>query len=168
MHPFHSTEHRVDRTCSRFPDFPREPALLVRLIKRIARTVHDAGNGRLRAHGINHTDYNILMMLYGTEDYSSTPSELAAAAGEKVANITRVCNSLCEKKLTHRAPSVEDRRKVVVRLSAHGKRFVEGLLPDMAELLHESVQGLETSEQAALEALLKKMLIDTERMGDMR
>ncbi|HET7269186.1 MAG TPA: MarR family transcriptional regulator [Oleiagrimonas sp.] len=166
MHPFHATERRVDRTCSRFPDFPRDPALLVRLIKRIAQTVHDAGNGSLRKHGINHTDYNILMMLYGSEDYASTPSELAAAAGEKLANITRVCNALCDKKLIHRAPSAEDRRKVTVRLSARGERFVEGLLPDMAGLLHRSVRGLDAREQATLETLLKKMLVDAERMGD--
>lgn len=165
MHPFQSTERRVHRTCERFPDFPRDPALLVRLIKRIARTVHDAGNGRLREHGINHTDYNILMMLYGSEDYASTPSELAAAAGEKVANITRVCNTLCEKQLIHRGPSAEDRRKVEVRLSTEGEQFVQALLPDMAELLHKSVRGLQAHEQATLETLLKKMLIDTERMG---
>ncbi len=164
MHVFDATEHRIDTTCARFPSFPREPAVLVRLVKHIARSVHDAANASLRRHGINHTDYNILMMLYGSEDGTITPSQLAEAAGEKVANITRVCNVLCDKQLIHRAPSDADRRKVELRLSARGTALLEDLLPDMETLLNTSVEGLDTKEQAVLEQLLKKMLTHTERM----
>lgn len=166
MHAFDATERRVDTTCARFPSFPREPAVLVRLVKHIARSVHDAANVNLRKHAINHTDYNILMMLYGSEKGTISPSRLAEAAGEKVANITRVCNVLCDKKLIHRAPSAEDRRKVELRLTARGKTLVERLLPDMVDLLNTSVDGLDANEQATLERLLKKMLTSTERMRE--
>ncbi|HEX7338460.1 MAG TPA: MarR family transcriptional regulator [Rhodanobacteraceae bacterium] len=165
MPSFDATERRVDRTCGRFPAFPRQPALLVRLVKHIARSVHDAGNASLRAHGINHTDYNILMMLYGSEDATCTPSDLAAAAGEKLANITRVCNALCDKKFITRAPSHDDRRKIMVRLTPAGRRFVEGLLPDMADLLDAFTQGLDAREQTTLEKLLKKMLAGAEAVA---
>jgi MarR family transcriptional repressor of emrRAB len=42
----------------------------------------------LRPCGINHPEYNVLMMLYGTEGYALNASELAEADGEKAANIT--------------------------------------------------------------------------------
>lgn len=166
MHAFDPTERRIDTTCKRFPSFPREPAVLVRLVKHIARSVHDAANIDLRKHGINHTDYNILMMLYGSENGTISPSRLAAAAGEKLANITRVCNALCDKKLIHRAPSAEDRRKVILRLAAPGKALVERLLPDMTDLLNMSVSGLKSQELATLERLLKKVLTNTEGMRE--
>ncbi len=166
MHAFDATERRIDTTCARFERFPRGAAVLVRLVKHIAGSVHDTANVRLRRHGINHTDYNILMMLYGSEDGTITPSRLAAAAGEKVANITRVCNVLCDKKLIHRAPSEDDRRKVELRLSCKGTALIEQLLPDMIELLDVSVEALDDAEQADLERLLKKMLVGTERMHE--
>lgn len=164
MSGFESTEQRVDTTAARFPGFPRQPALLVRLIKRLAGNVQDAGNARLRQHGINRTDYDILMMLYGSAAGSISASELAAAAGEKVANITRVCNSLCDKSLIHRAYSDEDRRKVELRLTDQGTALVEQMLPDMAQLLNASVQNLDAREQATLEQLLKKMLAASDHM----
>lgn len=166
MHVFDATERRIDNTCRRFPSFPREPAVLVRLVKHVARSVHDAANERLREYGINHTDYNILMMLYGSRDATISPSRLAEAAGEKVANITRVCNALCDKKLIHRAPSGADRRKVELRLSTRGTALIEQLLPEMVRLLQVSVTGLDTDEQVTLERLLKKMLSHTERMRE--
>lgn len=36
----------------------------------------------LRPYGINHPEYNLLMMLYGTESNAMHPTELADAAGE--------------------------------------------------------------------------------------
>lgn len=166
MHPFDATEHRIDTTCARFPAFPREPAILVRLVKHIARSVHDTANVVLREHELNHTDYNILMMLYGSREAAISPSQLAAAAGEKSANITRVCNMLCERQLIYRAPSAEDRRKVALSLTARGKALVERLLPAMSDLLNECTRGLKPDEQTRLEGLLKKLLASTEQVRD--
>ncbi len=164
MHEFDATERRVDTTCARFPSFPREPAVLVRLIKRIAGNVHDAGNTSLREHGINHTDYNVLMMLYGSEEATISPSQLATASGEKGANITRVCDALCTKGFLARARDVEDRRKVKLRLTERGHALVESILPDMSQLLNVSVDGLDAKAQAKLEDLLKIMLDNTAGM----
>jgi MarR family transcriptional repressor of emrRAB len=164
VHAFEATERRVDTTCARFPTFPREPAVLVRLIKRIAGNVHDAGNISLREHGINHTDYNVLMMLYGSEEATISPSQLAAASGEKGANITRVCDALCAKGFLARARDVEDRRKVKLHLTARGHKLVESILPDMSHLLNVAVAGLDRKAQANLERLLKAVLVNTIEM----
>src|SRR5215469_844645 len=105
MSDFASTEQRLAVTCRRYPDFPRRPGALVRLIKHIHKLLHDEANLRLKPHGINHPEYNLLMMLYGTASGTMSPSELADAAGEKSANITRLTNELCEKGLIARSGS---------------------------------------------------------------
>ena len=119
MSSFDATETRIDATCARWPGFPREPAVLVRLVKGIYKTVHDRANAVLREFELSHAEYNILMMLYGTGDGALHPSQLAEAAGEKSANITRLTDRLCEKGLIERTPSAEDRRKISLSLSRH-------------------------------------------------
>lgn|SRR5690349_15963962 len=159
MSVFASTEARILHTCERFPGFPRDAAVLVRLIKHIYAQVHDEANVVLREHGLNHTDYNILMMLYGSADNAVNPSSLGGAAGEKSANITRICNALCDKGLIDRvADPGGDRRKVVLSLTAQGERLIEGLLPKMSSLLQGYARGFQPHELAQLEALLKRLL----------
>lgn len=51
------------------------------------------------------------MMLYGTPGQAITPTEVAEAASEKPANITRLTDQLHEKGLIARASSADDRRK---------------------------------------------------------
>ena len=155
---FLPTEQRLAITCRRHPAFPREPAVLVRLVKHIYRRVHDDANASLKPWGINHPEYNLLMMLYGTEGYTLNPSQLAEAAGEKAANITRLTNGLCDQGLIERTASKEDRRKIALTLTKAGIAMIESFLPDICSLLERQATGLQPREMAQLEKLLKKFL----------
>lgn len=163
MNSFLPTEQRLAITCQRHPAFPREPAVLVRLIKHIHKRVHDDANALLKPWGINHPEYNLLMMLYGTEGYTLNPSQLAEAAGEKSANITRLTNELCDKGLIERAASEADRRKVALTLTKAGVAMIESFLPDICALLERQTAVLQARELAQLEKLLKKFLGQLER-----
>ncbi|GGA01809.1 MarR family winged helix-turn-helix transcriptional regulator [Dyella caseinilytica] len=158
MADFASTEQRLAVTCHRYPDFPRRPATVVRLIKHIYKLVHDEANTVLKPYGINHPEYNLLMMLYGTASGTMSPSELADAAGEKSANITRLTNELCEKGLISRTASADDRRKLELSLTAQGLALIESFLPDICKLLFRETSELTVSEQVQFEKLLKKFL----------
>ncbi|CAM5255932.1 MarR family transcriptional regulator [Rhodanobacter lindaniclasticus] len=160
---FLPTEQRLAVTCRRHPAFPREPAVLVRLVKHIYKRVHDDANALLKAWGINHPEYNLLMMLYGTEGYTLNPSQLAEAAGEKSANITRLTNELCDKGLIARTADEADRRKVTLTLTEAGVAMVESFLPDICALLDRQTAGLQPREVVQLEKLLKKFLDQLEQ-----
>jgi len=163
MSSFLPTEQRLAVTCRRHRAFPREPAVLVRLVKHIYKRVHDDANALLKPWGINHPEYNLLMMLYGTEGYTLNPSQLAEAAGEKSANITRLTNELCDKRLVERTASDEDRRKVTLTLTEAGVAMIESFLPDICELLERQRGALQPREMAQLEKLLKKFLAQLEQ-----
>ena len=163
MSSFAPTEQRLAVTCQRHPPFPREPAVLVRLVKHIHKRLHDQANAALKPFGLNHPEYNLLMMLYGTEGQALHPTELADAAGEKSANITRLTNELCEKGLIARNASDEDRRKVTLTLTPQGIATVESFLPDICGLLERQANGLSPREMAQLERLLKKFLVQLEQ-----
>ncbi|KAB7771362.1 MarR family winged helix-turn-helix transcriptional regulator [Xanthomonas maliensis] len=158
MGSFDTTASRVDHTCQRYPDFPREPAVLVRLIKHLHKRLHTHACVKLKSYGISPPEYDILMMLYGTPTQSITPTEVAEAASEKPANITRLTDQLCEKGLIGRATSAEDRRKITLTLLPAGLALIERMLPDARDLLMAQVAEIGEAEQVRLEKLLKKML----------
>ena len=155
---FSPTEQRLAVTCQRFPALPHRPAVLVRLVKHLYKQVHDDANALLKPLGINHPEYNLLMMMYGSEDFTLNPSQLAEAAGEKSANITRLTNELCSKHLVQRTADATDRRKVALSLTKTGVTMIEGLLPDIGTLLDQQTAGLRPREMVQLEKLLKKFL----------
>jgi MarR family transcriptional repressor of emrRAB len=163
MNSFQPTEQRLAVTCRLHPAFPREPAVLVRLVKHIYKRVHDDANAVLRPWGISHPEYNILMMMYGTEGHALNPSQLADAAGEKSANITRLTSQLCDKGLIERAADDADRRKVTLSLSTAGLAMIEEFLPAICALLERQSATLEVLEMAQLERLLKKFLDQLEQ-----
>src|SRR5690242_1459101 len=159
MSSFAPTEQRLAVTCQRHPPFPREPAVLVRLVKHIHKRLHDRANAALKPFGLTHPEYNLLMMLYGTAGAGGLcPSDLADAAGEKSANIPRLTNGLCERGLIARSVSDADRRKLTLTLTQKGEALIHALLPDICDLLQLQVTHLSAAEQTQLERLLKKML----------
>jgi MarR family transcriptional repressor of emrRAB len=158
MSDFAPTEARLQVTLSKYPGFPRDPAALVRLIKHLYKEIHDEANAVMKPYGLNHPEYNILMMMYGSPDNALNPSQLADAAGEKSANVTRLTTQLCEKGYIARASSEDDRRKVTLTLTPEGIALIESFLPDIVTLLFRQTRKLDATEQAQLEVLLKKML----------
>jgi MarR family transcriptional repressor of emrRAB len=158
MSDFAPTEARLQVTRAKYPGFPREPAVLVRLVKHLYKEIHDEANAVMKPYGLNHPEYNILMMMYGSPDNALNPSQLADAAGEKSANVTRLTTQLTEKGYIARASSEEDRRKVTLTLTPAGIALIESFLPDIMTLLHRQTRNLDTAEQGQLEVLLKKML----------
>ncbi|GLQ99744.1 MarR family winged helix-turn-helix transcriptional regulator [Dyella mobilis] len=158
MADFASTEQRLAVTCRRYPDFPRRPATLVRLVKHIHKLVHDEVNALLKPYGINHPEYNLLMMLYGSASGTMSPSELADASGEKSANITRLTNELSDMGLINRSASADDRRKIELSLTAQGLALIDRFLPDICTLLTRQTRHMTVSEQTQFEKLLKKFL----------
>lgn len=163
---FAATEARIRQTQRRFPAFRRDAAVLVRLVRHVHAQVHDAANAILREHGLNHTDYNILIMLYGSPANAMNPSQLGDAAGEKSANLTRICNGLVERGLVDRVADPQgDRRKVVLSLTERGTALLEALLPSMNELLDRCLTGFPATERQQLERLLKRLLGNAEALG---
>lgn len=141
----------------------RQPAVIVRLIKHLYKRAHDQANLALRPWGINHAEYNILIMLYGSAGYSLSPTELSDAAMEKSTNVTRLTDGLCARGLIERVPDDTDRRRLKVTLTEAGLALVEDFLPAIDDLLRRQSAGLPDAELARLETLLKRFLGSIER-----
>jgi MarR family transcriptional repressor of emrRAB len=160
---FKAVERRIAVTRERLPDFPYRRAMLTRLIAHLHKRVQDSGNAALKSYQLNYVSYNTLMMMYGAEDYTINPSELSAATSEKPANCTRICDELEERGLIRRHAALDDRRKVVLTLTASGRKLVERLQPAMWDRLDALFAGFSDDELGQLTNQLKKTLANVEQ-----
>jgi len=155
---FSEVERRIEVTRRRLRGYPQEQVRLARLIIHVQKRQSEQFNLILRRYGLNDVTYTALMMMYGSEDQSTTPSQLSGATGEKPANITRICDELLDKGLIERYPSTADRRRVVLRLTRKGERLVEQFQPELWQALQRVFGGLGGGELRQLTGLLRAVL----------
>jgi MarR family transcriptional regulator, negative regulator of the multidrug operon emrRAB len=155
---FSEVERRIEVTRRRLPGYPLEHARLARLITHIQKLQAELCNAALKPYELNYVTYTALMMLYGSEQQTLTPSELSNATGEKPTNVTRICDELLQKGLIERYPSTADRRRVVLRLSGKGERLVGQFQPKIWQTLDRLYSGYSKAELQQITALLRRPL----------
>jgi MarR family transcriptional repressor of emrRAB len=155
---FNEVDKRIELTRRRLRGYPQEQVRLARLINHVHKRQNDQTNLALKQHDLNYVTYTALMMMYGAEDQTTTPSELSGATGEKPTNVTRICDELLEKGLIDRSPSTSDRRRVVLRLTRKGERLVEQLQPELWRTLERVFGGFNAAEMRQLTGLLRTVL----------
>jgi len=162
---FAPADARLALTAMRFAGFDHSTVTLARLINFVAKGLTNNANRALKAHGVNHAGYTVLVTLYGSPDYTLTPSQLTEASHEKSANITRICDDLLKRGFIERAVDAVDRRKVQVRLSAGGKALITKVLPDMVAVTQGSFALLDEAERAQLNTLLRRVIEGQAHLG---
>ncbi|MBD8871888.1 MarR family transcriptional regulator [Rhodanobacter sp. DHB23] len=136
---------------------PAEQATLCRLMSMVGKRMDEGLEEKLKPHQLNHSEFLTLMMLYSRPDGSSTPGELCEFTSQGSTNMTRIGNTLVKRGLISRGASAEDRRCVVMRISAAGRRFVLKMLPPMFPRLEAMFAGFSATERSQLSRLLRKL-----------
>ena len=140
----------------------RDDVVLMRLVTSLSRRYDEIINSAIRTEKLNHVMFKTLIMAFGSPDNEVNPSELSNATGESRANMTRICDQLCERGLIDRHAAESDRRRIVVSLTSAGDRLVRKLLPSMRGSLRQAHAQLNAAEKRDLERLLKKQLSSLE------
>ena len=159
---FREVEQRVALTRRRLRGYPQEQVLLARLVTHVQKRQTDLCNAALKGHDLNMVTYTALMMLFGSADQTLTPSALSQATGEKPTNVTRVCDELLARGLIERQPATDDRRKVVLRLTAAGDALVRQIQPGIWQALQQLYGTLDAGQLGTLTALLRQVLAASE------
>jgi MarR family transcriptional regulator, negative regulator of the multidrug operon emrRAB len=162
MRRFQATEALLAAMAHRHDGFPPRASALVRMVKLLHKLTQDQGNELLRRYGLTYPEYNVLMMLSASEEGVLSPSQLADAIAEKSANVTRLTTQLVEKQLIERAPSAQDRRMWLLRLTPTGQALIARFMPEINRQLQGYASQLDPSEQDQLLGLLKRLLAGVE------
>lgn len=79
---------------------------------------------QLRPYGITHPQYNILRILNGSFPRGLSVLDIKSRMIDRSSNVSRLVEKLRSRELVERVPHGEDRRMVVVNISAAGKEML--------------------------------------------
>jgi MarR family transcriptional repressor of emrRAB len=156
----------VDRLGQVVPGMPATEARLARLLLMVGHSFDEVVEQALKPHQLNHSDFLTLMILYSRPDGSSTPGELCEYTSQGATNMTRIANVLVKRGLITRGASAEDRRRVVIRITAAGRRFVQKLLPPLFPRLSDAFAGFGDTDKRRFGQLLRKLADNLDRMDE--
>ena len=147
----------IERVSQIIPQMPAVEARLCRLMLMVGNSLEEELEFKLKPHKLNHSDFLTLMILYSRPDGSSTPGELCEFTTQGATNMTRITNALVKRGLITRGASAEDRRRVLIRITAAGKRFVQKMLPPMFPRVSAMFANFSDADKRNLSRLLGKL-----------
>jgi MarR family transcriptional repressor of emrRAB len=154
----------IERVSQIIPQMPHVESRLCRLMLMAGSALEGELELKLKPHKLNHSDFLTLMILYSRPEGSSTPGELCEFATQGATNMTRITNALVKRGLITRGASAEDRRRVLIRITPAGKRFVQKMLPPMFPRLGAMFANFSETDKRNLSRLLRKLAINLDQM----
>ncbi len=113
---------------------------------------------QIREHGMNETEFEVLLRLLRTPSYRLRMSDLADQTALSTSGITRVIDRLERDQLVQRETCVNDRRGFWAALTPEGERRISGAMDGHAALVDEYFTGLlSAAELDALTSALRKV-----------
>jgi MarR family transcriptional repressor of emrRAB len=156
-------ETGVGQVSGRMPALPVEDVMLVRLLHLVAEGLTVRFLQILKPHGLNESDFRVLMQLYSSPNGSAYPSELCTFVVQTPTNMTRIADALVKQKLVTRTPGEKDRRRIELRITPAGRRFVGVLLPKLFPILRASFAGLDERDKRTLHDLLQRVIVAVDK-----
>jgi len=159
-------ERLIRRLTDRVPGYPYDLALAARLSNQLEKRTAEAANAVLRPLNLTYVLYQSMMIIFGGEDGSIAPGEIAQLTGERPNNVTHICNELEDRHLITRAPESGDRRRVKVALTAAGRRLLEKAQPLIWGKWRERFDGFSSAELKLIPDLLRRQIDNIDKTQD--
>jgi MarR family transcriptional repressor of emrRAB len=150
-------EASLERLEERLGDVPVCAVLVTRLLLLLSHDLALMLSHHIRPFGLGEGEFRVLTTLFSQPDGSANPSELCARATQSPANMSRICDALVDRELITRVASVEDRRKMVLRISSKGEQLVRDLLPNLFSAVRRVFERFSPEEQSSMAAQLKRL-----------
>lgn len=147
---------------ARMPDLPFNEILLCRLILHMGREMAAKLEQQIRPAGLAEAEFRVLTTLFSQPEGVAHPSDLCARAAQSPANMSRISDALVSRNLITRVLSVQDRRRMVLRITEEGEDLVRRLLPEMFVSLRAMMAEFSEAEQRQLISQLKRLHLQLE------
>jgi DNA-binding MarR family transcriptional regulator len=157
----------VDRILAQWnrerPDLDVEPMGLLGRISRLSTHLAREVEKTLAGHGLNSASFDVLATLRRSgPPYRLSPGDLVATTMVSSGTMTNRLDQLEKAGLIERSHNPDDRRGVIIALTAKGFTLVDEAVSAHVENEHRLIQGLDAQERAALGGLLRKFLTEFE------
>ena len=132
------------------------PAGLFTRLARVGLLLDEFQHACLDRFGLRFIDFSVLRVVDLAGEL--TPSELAELTFRSTGGITQIVDRLVNKGLAKRTPSSDDRRKVVVRLTAKGRTLVGRAHTTYAAERERLLAPLTAAETVEVDAAVSRLL----------
>jgi DNA-binding MarR family transcriptional regulator len=109
------------------------------------------------AHGITHTQYNVLRILRGVHPEGHPRCEIAGRLIARAPDVTRILDRLEQHKLISRTWSRENRRHSIARITPQCLDLLRRIDPDIQALERQTTGRLTPAEQKTLVRLCARL-----------
>src|SRR4051812_25456366 len=141
------------------PDLDLEPVAVFSRISRLARHVDLARREAFTAHEVESWEFDVLAALRRAGfPYELSPGRLLRETLVTSGTMTNRVDRLTARGLVERHPDPDDRRGVIVRLTAAGKRTVDGAFAALLDAEKALLADLPVRQQKELATLLRTLL----------
>jgi DNA-binding MarR family transcriptional regulator len=141
------------------PDLDVTPLQVLSRVSRLARHLDRARRAAFAAHGLETWEFDVLTALRRQgRPYQLSPGALLRATLVTSGTMTNRIDRLAEAGLVSRHRDPQDKRGVLVQLTASGLRTVDAALSDLLERERALLNGLDSDQQDELAGLLRILL----------
>lgn len=142
------------------PDLDVSPLAVMSRLSRLARRLERERRRVFSTHDLEGWSFDVLAALRRSgPPYELAPKELLVENLVSSGTMTNRINRLEEAGLVARRPDPADRRSVLVRLSASGRRRVDACVVALAEREQELLRPLTAAQRDELAVLLRTLLL---------
>jgi DNA-binding MarR family transcriptional regulator len=158
-----SLRDEVDELVARWrterPDLDVEPLQVLSRVSRLARHLDRARTAAFASHGLQAWEFDVLSALRRQgPPYQLSPGALLRATLVTSGTMTNRVDRRAEAGLVSRHPDPQDKRGVLVALTARGRAVVDAALEDLLRRERELLTGLDRAQRRELAALLRVLL----------
>lgn len=141
------------------PDLDLAPVAVFSRIHRLARHLELARREAFSAHGIELWEFDVLSALRRAgAPYELSPGRLLRETLVTSGTMTNRVDRLAARGFVERSPDPDDRRGVIVRLTAEGRAAVDGAFEALLAAEADLLADLPVRERKRLAALLRTLL----------
>jgi DNA-binding MarR family transcriptional regulator len=141
------------------PDLDVEPLQVLSRVSRLARHLNRARRAACASHGLEPWEFDVLSALRRQgPPYQLSPGALLRTTLVTSGTMTNRIDRLAEAGLVHRRPDPQDKRGVLVTLTAAGQSRVDAALADLLASEWLLLEGLDAGQRRTLAALLRVLL----------
>jgi DNA-binding MarR family transcriptional regulator len=140
------------------PDVDVSAMQVLSRVSRLARHLDRARKQAFAAHELETWEFDVLSALRRTgPPYDLSPGRLVAETMVTSGTMTNRVDRLAERGLVERHPDPHDRRGVLVRLTASGRKTVDAALDELLDHERAILGALDTAEATRLADALRTL-----------
>ena len=142
----------------RLPEFSEPQAQISRLLRVVTERLSGNLNESLKEFGINENLWFAVMAVYVSPDSEILPSRLSDLMDLTRTSATRLSDDMVERGWVERHINQQDRRQIVLKLTAEGEAFIQKVWPQIANRDQNVWEVFAEEDYAQLHDLLSKLL----------